>query len=108
MNASKSGPASGTVGSRATFSWSGATPNSNFWFLYSFTNSGFVYAGHQFDLGAPVTIFTSGVNSGAGTGSLLSPPLPAGLLGRVLYLEVAAMASPGVFEDSNFLVFTIQ
>lgn len=103
-----SGPPSGTVGSPVTFSWSGATPNSNFWFLYSFTNSGFVYAGHQFDLGAPVTIFTSGVNSSAGTGSLLSPPLPARLLGRVLYLEVAAMASPGVFEDSNFLVFTIQ
>ncbi len=101
------GPAQGAVGTQVTYTWSGATPNSNYWFLYSFSNLGFTFSGHQFDLGSPISPLASGVNSNTGTGTWISPPLPGSMVGRLIYFEVAASPSAGVFEDSNFIAFTI-
>ncbi|MFK5955204.1 MAG: calcium-binding protein [Planctomycetota bacterium] len=101
------GPATGLAGSQVTFTWDGASSSSNYWFLYSFSNTGFVFSGHQFDLGGVITPLGVGSNTVAGTGSWTSPPLPPSMIGIPIYFEVAASPSPGVFEDSNFVNFTI-
>jgi len=102
------GPSTGVAGTQVTFTWTGASPSSNYWLLYSFNTAGFVFSGHQFDLGAPLTPLASGTNSAIGDGSWFSPALPQSMVGRTIYFEIAASPAPGVFEDSNFLALLIM
>ncbi len=102
-----SGPSTTTVGARATWSWSQAPPNSQWWLVYSFNTLGFVYAGHSFDVGNPVTILALGVHDATGSASWTSPPIPASASGSTVYLEVAAQDT-GMFYDSNVLPVLIN
>lgn len=99
------GPSSALPGTSLNYNWIGATPNSNFYFLYSFSKNGFVYNGHQFELSAP-TVISQGSNSALGAGSWTSPLLPLSMAGRTIYFEVAAI-SAGVIEDSNAVTLNV-
>ncbi len=103
---SLAGPTSAQTGTSLSLSWSQAPPSSPYWLIYSFNLNGLLFSGHQFDVGNPATVLTSGLNTAAGTGSYLTPAVPASMLGRTVYLEIAARDALGALSDSNALGVT--
>lgn len=102
------GPASVAVGSRAQLEWHTAPANSYYWIARSHANTGSVLGGHSLDLARPISVISSGVNSGQGNGSFLSDPVPAGASGWIVYVEVVARNALSTLFDSNVLSITIQ
>ena len=100
------GPFLSSVGDTLELSWYAAPPNSPCWLVYSPNRNGFVYAGHRFDVGLPVTILTSGINSPEGTGSFTTAPVPSGAAGGTYYLEVGS--TTGTWFDSIVQPVTIN
>ncbi len=99
------GPTTGITGGWFTWSWSAAPPSGNYWFAWSLANSGFVWQGHNFDLGAPVSVLASGTVAGNGTGSFTAQ-IPYSASGMTIHFEVAA-ESNGNWFDSNMLTLTV-
>lgn len=77
-----------------------AAPFAPFWVLRSAKSTGFVYQGHHFDLGAPITMMGGGTSNAAGKCAWTSAPLPTAASGRTIQLEIASK-SGGVWKDSN-------
>ena len=93
-------------GQNCSWSWAGAPGNSFYGFLYSLSNTGMTYNGHNFDVGSNYTLFRTGRNSSAGSGSL-AITIPGHLSNLTVYLEVGAQDSSGLF-DSNLLTLNIN
>ncbi|MBC8328154.1 MAG: PD40 domain-containing protein [Planctomycetes bacterium] len=95
------GPVFSPVGAPLEFSWCAAPPGSEVWLLSSLSNGGSLSSGHLFDVGPPTSVLYSGHSSLEGSGSHATGPVGAGLLGRVVYFELAARDGAGQFYDSN-------
>ena len=102
------GPSTALTGTSVILTFHGAPALRPYWLVYSFTNTGQVVAGHGFDVGAPANILTTGSTSATGTGIYNTPPVPASLLGKTVYLEIAAMEVSGSMCDSNPLGITFM
>ncbi|KAA3609578.1 MAG: calcium-binding protein [Planctomycetota bacterium] len=94
------GPFYTLVGFPLELRWFGAPPNSNYYLFYSMNLNGTVFAGHSFDLGQPLVLLDSGVNSPGGSGSYTSPVVPSGAAGMTVYFELAARDGNGLISDS--------
>lgn len=88
------------VGASLDLNWFNAPASSAYWLAYSLNLNGSVVAGHNFDLGSPSTILTTGTTSLDGTGSFTTPPVPTGAAGLTVYFELACRDGNGVFWDS--------
>ncbi len=93
-------------GQNCHWSWAGAPGNSFYGFLYSLSNTGMTYNGHSFDVGNNYTLYRTGLNSAAGSGSLTAT-IPSHLSNLTVYLEVGAQDSAGLY-DSNLLTLNIN
>ena len=101
-----SGPTNVWPGMTATWNWTASPPYSNYYFVWSASNAGAVFGGHNFDVGLPVNIISQGTHSGSGSGSHTAT-IPAAGSGMTLYLEVAAEIG-GQWWDSNMLTLNIN
>ena len=93
-------------GQNCNWSWSGAPGNSFYGFLYSLSNTGMTYNGHNFDVGSNYTLFRTGMNSSTGSGSLTAT-IPGHLSNLTVYLEAGAFDGTDYF-DSNLVTLTIN
>jgi len=97
------GPTTSPVLSPIDLSWQSTRGSSRYWVLGSPTVSGFVFDGHSFDLGLPVTLLEVGINAVNGIGRYSSPPIPAQAAGLSIYFEIVAEDGAGVLYDSNVI-----
>ncbi len=97
-------PIAGTLPYIYTFT--GAPASSPAWLVASPNTSGTNYQGHDFDVGAPVTVASSGTSTATGAGSF-TLVFPAALSGSTYFLEVACLGISG-WRDSNALQVDIQ
>jgi len=95
------GPSTSPVLTPVDLSWQTTRGNSLYRLSYSLNVNRAVINGHNFDLGAPMTVLATGTNSTNGIGSFTSPPVPAAAAGHTIYFEVAARDGAGVLYDSN-------
>ncbi len=95
------GPSTSPVLDTVDFSWHSAAGNSTYWLAYSLNTNGAVISGHSFDIGNPMTVLATGINSANGMGSFTSQPVPSGAANLTVYFEVAALDAGGVLYDSN-------
>lgn len=102
------GPGVVGVGTQAVFSWSQAPASRPWWLAYSATLTGSTVANHPFDLGQPAKVVGTGLNDAFGGGSFTSPPVPATLAGRTVYLELASLDAAGNMQDSNPLTVSFN
>jgi Tol biopolymer transport system component len=102
------GPATASVGAPIQFSWQTTRGESRYWLASSRNMNGSVISGHSFDLGTPMNLLASGMNSINGMGSFTTAPIPPRAAGHTIYFEVAARDSAGVLYDSNPLAVTIN
>ncbi len=94
------------VGSSASLSWFGAPPNSNYWLAYSRNANGSNLYGHDFDLGFPLNVLATGVNSPTGTGNFSSAQVPFNAAGLSIFIELAALDGSGNYFDSTLKTLT--
>lgn len=88
------------------YQYSNAPANAPVWLLGSSNNAGTVYAGHDFDLGAPISVIATGTATVSGDGTFFLN-IPSGASGVTFYLEIAAL-SGGTWSESADLQLTIQ
>ena len=104
------GPLTIFHGVPATYSWTGAEPNSSWFVLASFNANGFTFNGHSFDVGLPLipngAPLQQGQNSISGSGNF-TRTAPASLAGRTVFLEIASSGSTGLIRDSNMLSISV-
>jgi choice-of-anchor B domain-containing protein len=100
------GPTSANTGAQVQYNFSAAPANASYSFLYSLSAAGSVHAGHQFNLGNPITTLANGTMNAQGAGSF-SSIIPSGASGLTVYLEVAAWNGGGVY-DSNMLTLVVN
>lgn len=88
------------------YTFSGAPGASPAWLLASPSLGGTTYQGHDFNLGAPITVVksTNSTPTGDGTFIVVFPGIYAG---RTAYFEAASLGSQG-WRDSNALQLSIQ
>ncbi|MHC4836737.1 MAG: S8 family serine peptidase [Planctomycetota bacterium] len=89
-----------------SYQYAGAEPNAPVWLLGSPNTNGTVYSGHDFDLGAPVSVLRTTTAPAAGAGNFLVQ-IPAGVSGSTYYFEVASLFA-GEWTDSAALRLDIQ
>jgi len=99
------GPTTSPFGVPVAFEWTDAPSNSPYAFLFSSTTSGSVLRGHDFDLGAPVTVLTTGVTNLNGEGALVGI-IPSIFRNTTVYLEVGAI-SGALTYDSNMIAVVV-
>lgn len=88
------------------YSFANAQPNAPVWLLASPNLNGTVFAGHDFDVGAPVRQLQNTTASASGDGDFVLTA-PASLSGTTWYLEVASV-SGGMWSESAPLQIDIQ
>jgi Tol biopolymer transport system component len=81
-------------------------PSSTVYILYSSSITGFTYAGHSFDIGAPVSVLATTTTDATGYVYWTSPTVPPSASGRAIHVEMAS-TSGGVWYDSNHIPLTI-
>ncbi|MCX8229010.1 MAG: matrixin family metalloprotease [Planctomycetota bacterium] len=101
-----SGPSSSSGGTWVTYSFTGATSSKPFGIYWSLSNAGFVFGGHQFDLGMPINAIGTGMVNAAGTGAA-SKRIPGSVSGVTVYIE-AMVDEGGSYQDSNMITLTIN
>ena len=74
--------------------------------LYSGSATGFTYAGHSFDIGAPVTLLGTTTTDADGNAFWSVPSVPPSAAGRTIQIEVAS-TSGGIWCDSNRMEVSI-
>lgn len=94
------------VGLSVLYSFTNAQPNAPVWLLASTNINGTVFAGHDFDLGAPVRQLQTTTASASGDGDFVLTA-PASLAGTTWFLEVASV-SGGSWSESAPLQIDIQ
>lgn len=102
------GPTTSPVLSPVDLEWQSTRGSSRYWVLRSPTVSGFIFDGHSFDLGLPVTLLEVGINAVNGIGSYTSPPIPPQAAGLSVYFEIVAEDGAGVLYDSNVIQVQFQ
>jgi hypothetical protein len=100
------GPTAVGIGGSVTWSATHAPTSAPCWMLYSLSTSGLTLFGHHFDLGPGLKVLVPGTTSATGTFSTTAGPVPAGMSGVTVYIELAARKS-GVWHDSNLLWLTV-
>ena len=100
------GPSTAPVGTSLTLLWFTARPDSQYWLAYSLNKNGSVVGGHAIDLGSPLSVLATGVNSVSGTSFYHSPPVPSSLAGVTVFAELLARDVGGVLYDSKALAIT--
>ncbi len=100
------GPATAAAGSMVTVQLSGAPPLAPFAVFGSYRNDGSVMKGHAFEVGVPSLQVASGSTDAVGSASA-SFVLPASAAGRTVYVEAAALATPGVVQDSTLVAIVV-
>lgn len=88
------------------YQYSNAAPGTTVFLLGSPNNSGLVYAGHDFDVGPPVSVIQTSTANAFGTGTFLLT-IPSGTSGATYFFEVASL-SGGTWSESAELQLTIQ
>jgi hypothetical protein len=88
------------------YNFSGAPGSSPAWLLASRNLTGTLFQGHDFDLGAPVSIVKSTTSTPAGDGSFVVV-FPGAYAGLTAWFEVASLGGQG-WRDSNALQLNIQ
>jgi hypothetical protein len=89
-----------------TYSFTGATASKPFGIYWSLSNAGFVFGGHQFDLGMPINAIGTGMVNAAGAGAA-SKRIPGSVSGVTVYIE-AMVDEGGSYQDSNMITLTIN
>ncbi len=79
----------------------GAPAGATWYLAWSFKREGSTVAGQAFDIGPGATVLASGIIAADGTMSYTSAPIPAGVAGRDLWLELAVTDGAGSYLDSN-------
>lgn len=102
-----SAPSTVPVGSTVDLTWSNARSGSQYWLFYSTLQNGFSYAGHSFDIGPGITVIDQGNNTPMGEGSFQSIPIPPGMAGQTIYVELGALDAGGITWDSNAVSITV-
>lgn len=74
--------------------------------LYSGSATGFTYAGHSFDIGAPVKVLGTATTDVDGNAFWAVSSIPPAAAGRTIQIELAS-ASGGVWYDSNRMEVSI-
>lgn len=80
--------------------------SSTVYILYSTNSTGFTYAGHSFDVGAPVSVLGTTTTDASGYVFWTSPTVPPSASGRTIYVEMAS-TSGGIWYDSNKIELTV-
>lgn len=100
------GSTSAAPGAQVSWSIAGMDPNSAYWLVQSSSNAGTTFQGHQFNVGTPYSVISSGSATIIGS-AFVTATVPAGAGGTTVYLE-AASRNGGIWKDSNPLTFTVQ
>jgi len=80
--------------------------SSTVYILYSTKSTGFTYAGHSFDVGAPVSVLGTTTTDASGYVYWTSPTVPPSASGRTIYVEMAS-TSGGDWYDSNKIELSV-
>ncbi len=91
----------GGWGYTTSYSADGAPAGATWHLAWSFERSGSTVAGQRFDIGPGATVLASGTIAADGTMSYVSPPVPASVVGRTIWLELAVEDGAGSYLDSN-------
>ena len=98
-------PGSVVAGNPVTVSLSQAEAAASWWLLYSFSNTGSIISGLNFEIGTPYTVLHQGTTDAAGLASF-SQNVPAAASGLTVYLEAAV--SGATADTTNMLTLSIQ
>ena len=91
----------GGWGYTTSYSADGAPAGATWHLAWSFKREGSTVAGQLFDIGPGATVLASGIIAADGTMSYTSSPIPAGAVGRTIWLELAVSDGAGSYLDSN-------